>query len=47
VARTIDKACQLVEAGYEYLCNVNNMKVFRKKKRPPKSEGGSSESAAG
>jgi integrase len=32
VARTIDEACKLVEAGFEYVCDIDNVKLFRKRK---------------
>ncbi len=32
VARTIDEAKVLVEAGFEYVCDVEDAKLFRKRK---------------
>jgi len=32
VAQTVDEACKLVEAGFEYVCEVSNAKIFRKRK---------------
>ena len=32
VAETIGEACKLVEAGFEYVTEVDNAKVFRKPK---------------
>jgi site-specific recombinase XerC len=32
VARTIDEATPLVEAGFEYVCDVEDAKLFRKRK---------------
>jgi integrase len=32
VAETINEACKLLEAGFEYVCNMNDTKIFRKRK---------------
>jgi len=32
VAKTEKDACELVEAGFEYVCDFDNAKIFRKKK---------------
>lgn len=32
VARTLDEACQLVEAGFEYVTEMDGAKIFRKRK---------------
>ena len=32
VAKTVKEACQLVEAGFEYVCDINEAKIFRKRK---------------
>jgi integrase len=32
VAWNVDEACKLVEAGFEYVCDVDNGKIFRKPK---------------
>lgn len=32
VARTIEEARMLVEAGFEYVCEVEGAKLFRKRK---------------
>ncbi|RLI45064.1 site-specific integrase, partial [Candidatus Bathyarchaeota archaeon] len=32
VARTVEKARELVEAGFEYVCDVDGAKLFRKRK---------------
>jgi hypothetical protein len=31
VAETVDEAKKLVEAGFEYVCNHNDMMIFRKR----------------
>ena len=31
-AKTVPEACKLVEAGFEYVCDFDGMKVFRKRK---------------
>ena len=31
-AKTIEEAKQLVEAGFEYVCNIENVQLFRKRK---------------
>jgi len=31
-ARTIQEAAQLVEAGFEFVCTIDNMQLFRKRK---------------
>ncbi len=32
VAHNEEEACQLIEAGYEYVCDFGNNKLFRKRK---------------
>ncbi|MDW8049314.1 MAG: hypothetical protein RMJ07_06545 [Nitrososphaerota archaeon] len=32
VARTEEEACKLIEAGFEYVCDFNDNKIFRKRK---------------
>ncbi|MEM2419861.1 MAG: hypothetical protein QXL38_02600 [Candidatus Bathyarchaeia archaeon] len=32
VASTIEEAKQLIEAGFEYVCDMNGAKLFRKRK---------------
>jgi len=32
VAKTLDEACQLVEAGFEYVTEMDGAKIFRKRK---------------
>jgi len=32
VARTLDEACELVEAGFEYVTDMDGGKIFRKRK---------------
>ena len=32
VATTVEEVCKLVEAGFEYICDINDAKVFRKRK---------------
>jgi len=32
VAHTVEEACNLVEAGFEYVCDVSAAKIFRKRK---------------
>lgn len=32
VAKTVKEACQLVEAGFEYVCEMDDVKIFRKRK---------------
>jgi len=32
VAETVDEACELVEAGFCHVCEVNGMQIFRKRK---------------
>ncbi|MEM3728855.1 MAG: hypothetical protein QXF75_06660 [Candidatus Bathyarchaeia archaeon] len=31
-AKTIEEATQLIEAGFEYVTEINNIKLFRKRK---------------
>jgi hypothetical protein len=31
-ATTIEEVCKLVEAGFEYVCDIGEAKVFRKRK---------------
>ncbi len=32
VARTIEEACKLVESGFEYICEMDGVKLFKKRK---------------
>ena len=32
VAWTLGEACKLVEAGFEYVCEIEGAKIFRKRK---------------
>jgi hypothetical protein len=32
IARTIEEATQLIEAGFEYICEMDNTKLFKKRK---------------
>jgi len=32
VAKNLDEACKLVEAGFEYVTEMDNIKIFRKRK---------------
>jgi integrase len=32
VARTVEEARRLIEEGYEYVCDIDNVKLFRKRK---------------
>ena len=32
VAKTVEETCQLVEAGFEFVCDIEGTKVFRKRK---------------
>jgi integrase len=32
VAKTVQEACQLVESGFEYVCEMDDVKIFRKRK---------------
>ncbi len=32
VAKTVEEACELVEAGFEYVCEMDYIKIFRKRK---------------
>ena len=32
VAGTIEEACNLIEAGFEYVTDMDNVKIFRKRK---------------
>ena len=34
---TIEEACKLVEAGFEYVCDRSEAKIFRKRKEPLKN----------
>jgi hypothetical protein len=33
VAQTVEEACTLIEVGFEYVTDVDNAKLFRKRKR--------------
>lgn len=32
VAENVEEACKLVEAGFEYVCDMGGVKIFRKHK---------------
>ena len=32
VAKTVEEACKLVEAGFEYVCEIEGVKIFKKRK---------------
>jgi hypothetical protein len=32
VAKTVEEACKLVEAGFEYVTEIDGTKIFRKRK---------------
>jgi len=32
VAKNLDEACKLVEAGFKYVTEMDNIKIFRKRK---------------
>ena len=32
VAKNLEEACKLVEIGFEYVCDMDNVKLFRKRK---------------
>jgi hypothetical protein len=32
VAHSEEEACKLIEAGFEYVCDFNGNKIFRKRK---------------
>lgn len=32
VAKTVAEACELVEAGFEYVTDIDGLKIFRKRK---------------
>jgi len=32
VAKTMEDACKLLEVGFEYICDMDNAKVFRKRR---------------
>lgn len=32
VAKTVKEACQLLESGFQYVTDMNNLKLFRKRK---------------
>jgi hypothetical protein len=32
VAKTIEQAAELIEAGFDYVCEINGVKLFRKRK---------------
>jgi hypothetical protein len=32
VTKSIEEACQLVEAGFEYVTEIDGVKIFRKRK---------------
>ena len=32
VAKTVEQAAELIEAGFDYVCEINGVKLFRKRK---------------
>jgi len=32
VAKTVDETCELIEVGFDYVCEVDGVKHFRKRK---------------
>ena len=40
VAETIQEACELVEAGFEYVTDMDGLKIFRKRKKQDLAGGG-------
>ena len=30
--RTVEEACELIEVGFEYVCEMDGVKIFRKRK---------------
>ncbi len=32
VAKTVERAAELIEAGFEYVCDIDGTKLFRKRK---------------
>jgi len=36
VAKTLDEACKLLEVGFDYVCDMDNVKFFRKRKQKVK-----------
>lgn len=32
VANTVEKVCELIDAGFEYVCEMDGIKLFRKRK---------------
>jgi hypothetical protein len=32
VAKTVEQASRLIEAGFEYVCDIDGVKLFRKRK---------------
>jgi len=32
IAETVEEACKLIEAGFEYVTHMNGVKIFRKRK---------------
>ena len=31
-AKTVEEACKLIEVGFEYVCDMDGVKIFRKRK---------------
>lgn len=31
-AKTVEEACRLIEVGFEYVCDMDGVKIFRKRK---------------
>ena len=32
IAKTVEQAAQLIEAGFDYVCEIDGVKLFRKRK---------------
>lgn len=32
VAKTVDEACKLLEVGFDYVCDIDDARLFRKRK---------------
>jgi hypothetical protein len=32
VAKNVEETCKLIEAGFEYVCDIDAVKIFRKRK---------------
>lgn len=33
LTKSVEEACKLVEANFEYICDVDNTRIFRKRKQ--------------